>query len=163
MPRSDLHAARRAGRPGWSRCRVERVERRALALHEPLACGIGHRHPLRPVDLGERLRPARSRRPLQLELAELQLRRRSNPAPSATNTDDPLARRVRERAELGVGDVGRLDAELLAELAPGGIQRPLVALVELALRDRPGAPSSFAAQYGPPMWAISTSGSGVSR
>ena len=110
----------------------------------PLAQGVltGKYQPGQPVPEGSRATDEKSgaprpRRPLHLELAEHRIRdvevRRID-----DEDRDALARRVRERTELGVLAAGRLEPELLAELTTRGIQRRLTVRVELAFDDRPG-------------------------
>ena len=67
----------------------EGVEGRALSLDELLA-RLGGRHPLDAVHLGEGLRTPRSRRPLELELAELGVVERET-GPVGAAIADPLA------------------------------------------------------------------------
>jgi hypothetical protein len=113
----------------------ELLERRHLTPDEPLASPV-ERHPLRAVDLGEAARPARSPRPLHLELVARDPRRVE--VALAGEDDDALAARLAELAQLEDGAVGGGPAELLLEL-PQRHRQGLLAGLDLALGDRPGA------------------------
>ena len=107
------------------------------------------------------MRAARPRRPLQLELAELESVERIEAGAVGDEHGDPLARRVRERAELAYGTA---PARRTPSSSPNSRSAASSAASSSASYSPFGidqAPASFAAQNGPPMWAISTSGSGV--
>src|SRR5439155_7914563 len=122
-------------RAGFAEVLTQPVEERRLGGEEPLA-RLVEPEPGRPVDLRELLRPARARRPFELERVaahrlrvEVALRR---PGP------DELATALAHLPQLDQRSLGQLGAGLLGELAPGANQRRLVVAV-LALGDRPGA------------------------
>ena len=110
--------------------------------------------PAGAVHLRKGLRPARARRPFQLERV----------APDRVRVEvalrgpggDHLAALLPRGAQIGQLARGQRRARLLLELAPRAGLRVLV-LAVLALRDRPRARVLAAPRTGPPGWTSSTS------
>jgi hypothetical protein len=132
---SRARRPRRTGRAARVRNRAfERVEERKLAREDAHA-RLRKVEPCRAVDLGERLHPPGTRRPLHLERGAPQRRRIE--VRFGRPRDDVLAALLPQLAERDEVAFDR-EADLLRDLAPRRGERLLVRL-DLALREAPGA------------------------